>query len=352
MDRCAHIPRKRVARSLLVRLTCVLFIVSCTMVGCGAVSDINAVQQAEKSAVVKVHRPVALERGLDIQELKALVWNYDKAWVDYANKGDRKVFDYIEQESELYRQAQGYRGDGLWEDLNHVSVEAVSFAVDGKKAYIRVYEKILKRPYAGAETFESVEYDWVYEAKGAGDKWLLSRCDRRIDVGNRGITASSDGLAVNDGEYILGDWVYYTNPQDGDKLYRANRKDNRIEKLFDEAVEIVDAVSWRLYLKRKAGDGGIFYLLTYDLKLGQPELSSGGDGWNYFSDTYTFYKVRQDNSQFQRVATRSGGGKVMKIVEVKDGWIYAYILSEDGRYDFRIKTAGGPREFISLKRLD
>lgn len=55
------------------------------------------------------YQPVTATKLVDIKSLVQLIQSYDNAWIDYVNKGDQRILDYIEPGSELDQQRRALK---------------------------------------------------------------------------------------------------------------------------------------------------------------------------------------------------------------------------------------------------
>lgn len=295
------------------------------------------------------YRPTTYSRYEDVWQLKSLIEHYNDAWVKYANDGDKAVFAHLLPGSELFEQADFFRSDGYKRELLSQAVEAIEFAANERIANAKVRERLIKSAGSGREL---VEYDWVYEAVYSEGQWRLSRCSLREDIPNRWLT-DNKVIQINKNEYLAGNTIFYTNPWDADRPYKISTSGRGMVKLSDYSVAmILPAVGGAgcLVLNKNNKDVVNLNCDGKDESYTKIWTKAGEDGWDYFCNRQNIYKVRKDRGEYKLIFSRVMSGMSMRIKEVREGWVYFRVGSEDGIAVRRVSTDGIETESLALYR--
>lgn len=162
--------------------------------------------------------------------------------------------------------------------------------------------------------------------------------------GNSSGNVANRGLAASNGE-----WVFFTNASDDDKLYKMKADGTGRTKLSDDGSEYINVIGDWIYYSSWS-DGGKLYKIKTDgaekTKLSEDwghELNIIGD-WIYYrneSDDYKIYKMKVDGSGKVKLNDDSS-----KYINVVGDWIY-YTNISDGSKPYKIKTDGTGRTKLS-----
>ena len=157
------------------------------------------------------------------------------------------------------------------------------------------------------------------------------------------------GNIINGGGIALqGNWLYYCNVNDGNKLYKMHTDgtDNRV--ISDDRVWYINVMGEWVYY-RNSEDGKLYRIFTDGT--GRQMIANDeihdinvvGD-WIYYcnaTDGCKLYKIRIDGTNRQKVTDDS-----VSYVNVVDGWAY-YRNKDDGWKLYKIRTDGTNRQKIS-----
>lgn len=97
-------------------------------------------------------------------EIRYLIYCFDSAWIDYVNKDDNKVFDYISKSSPAYKIAKNFNKSNIKEQF--LELEVYSVYVNGSTGYAAVYEKLKKNS-------KEKTYKWVYKLVRDSGIWKI-----------------------------------------------------------------------------------------------------------------------------------------------------------------------------------
>lgn len=218
------------------------------------------------------------------------------------------------------------------------------------RALINTYESLRKDFPDKEMTF--VEYNWIYEAKNIEpSKWVLTNC-RKNKTTKPDLSDFQDLVVINDLEYWLGDNVYFANPNDQNRIYQTSLKNGTMNKLTNESAVIIDLYQDSLYFINKSSKNAINELDRKSLKVKLLESKFTVSGWVYFYNYINIYKVKTDGTAFLKIYSRRESGSEIKIVQIKDGWVYFNVWSEDGLSKNRIKTDGTQEEYLGQEHFD
>lgn len=165
-----------------------------------------------------------------------------------------------------------------------------------------------------------------------------------IKRGNTSGNVANAGLAAGDGE-----WIYYQNAADGNRLYRKRPDGSERKRLNDYNSWYINVKADWVYYRATRGDNYIYRMRKDGSDIQQ--LSADGsrylnvaDGWIYYSnmdDGDKIYRIRFDGSERQRL--NSNGSWYINVAE---DWIY-YQNKDDNDRIYRIRNDGSNREIFS-----
>jgi hypothetical protein len=210
---------------------------------------------------------------------------------------------------------------------------------------------------------------------------------------NHNPVGNSTGNIMNWGyAAISGDWIFYINANDGNKIYRIKTDETKGELINSDHARCLNIVDdWIYYFKYKRDKDEILEYSIYKMRLDgsdcQKACTAGSDsyflddGWIYYTDYFDeqkMYRVKIDGSESERIVADNVGtlfcvvwNKIyyrtngefceMKIdgtekvildwIEswnfvVSDGWIY-YNNLKDFRTLYKIKTDGTMKQKLN-----
>jgi LysM repeat protein len=180
-------------------------------------------------------------------------------------------------------------------------------------------------------------------------KDLLASYQPVTQAGNTSGNITNWGIAAKQG-----DWVYFSNITNNNKLYKMRITGESKEKLSDDNSLYINVVGeWIYYINRS--DQGKIYKIRIDgtqkTRI-DPNLSASvmvvvGD-WIYFvtpSEQYRMYKMRTDGTE----KTRIGDDATISNLYVQDEWVYytfpigtedIYKMKVDGTQKTRLTSEG------------
>ena len=146
--------------------------------------------------------------------------------------------------------------------------------------------------------------DWIYYAKALGK--VNQICKMKADGSNQTTICNDRAYDVN----VVGDWIYYENGSDKNKLYKIRTDGSGRVKLSDD----YDCLNINVL-----------------------------DGWIYYFDTFDsiIYKMKTDGTS--RTVVKNDWGLYLNVV---DGWIY-YSNFGANRNIYKIKTDGTSRQKLN-----
>ncbi len=146
-----------------------------------------------------------------------------------------------------------------------------------------------------------------------------------------------------------GDWIYFSNSADGDRLYRINLDGTGYVQLNnDPSMDINILGNWIFYTN--GNDERRVYKIRTDgtertrITLDKAMYITVDEEWIYFSnrdDNGTMYRARHDGSQRAYVNSDNSGD-----LNAVDGWIY-YWNADDGGKIYKIRSDGTGRTRIN-----
>jgi len=170
-----------------------------------------------------------------------------------------------------------------------------------------------------------------------------------LQVGTSG-SGETRAISVDSAWFInvSGDYIYYSNRDDNNRIYRVDRNGGNRESLTDNGA-------WFTTL----ADGWLYYLdESDDYRLYR--ISSSGEGktrlsedtaWSlYIEEDWIYYANRDDGNKIYRVSSDAGqkekiNDNASSSINVADGWVY-YINEDDGSSIYRMKTDGSENEKV------
>lgn len=108
-------------------------------------------------------------QGEEALKLRQSVIDFNNAWLEYINNGDRSVFNYAENGSEVYNSSISFNKNGLKERFLKMLIKDVRKGNDAY--YVWTHEKI-EEIRNGDSKIE--ECHWIYKIKKIDDKFYLS----------------------------------------------------------------------------------------------------------------------------------------------------------------------------------
>ncbi len=171
----------------------------------------------------------------------------------------------------------------------------------------------------------------------------------RIDGGER--TVFED--VHPDEVYVLGDWIYFSNKDDDNKIYKIRSDGKGLKRINKEESSFVNVVGEWIYYSND-NDGGKIYKIRTDGR----QRSRVNDDRSYrlnVADAWIYYENRDDVNRLYRI--RIDGSDRTKISEdyvsglVVDGdWIY-YGNWSDAFNLYKIRTDGSERTKLNDDRI-
>lgn len=157
-------------------------------------------------------------------------------------------------------------------------------------------------------------------------------------------TGNTNGNVVNSGNAAQkGDWIYYRNGSDGDKLYKVKNDGSEKTKLDDDRAININVVDDWVYYSNYSDYYGIYKIKTDGTertKLSEDmttELSVVGD-WIYYNNDWQkgcrLYKIRTDGTDRTQLNEDYSG-----YINVSGDWIY-YTNIYNGYKVYKVKTDG------------
>jgi len=148
---------------------------------------------------------------------------------------------------------------------------------------------------------------------------------------------------------VVGEWIYYSNDNDGGRIYKIRtdgRQRSRVNDDWSYGLNVAD--EWIYYKNRD--DVNRLYRIRIDgsdrSKLSDDYVSGlvlDGD-WIYYgnwSDAFNLYKIRTDGSE----RTKLNDDRIMQF-NVVDGWIFYFNLTDEKAL-YKIRTDGSQRQRVS-----
>ena len=151
---------------------------------------------------------------------------------------------------------------------------------------------------------------------------------------------------------VSGEFVYYRNTQDGNKLYKSKLNSELKVKLSDDQVSNLNLIGDRLYY-RNDGDGGRVYSVKTD-GTGRTLIFAENVEDMVVSGQFIYYKAPSDKKVY-RVSV-SGKGKETVVSDAVDrfsvrGNVLYYINVTNNGFLFRISTAGKDKRPVTNERV-
>lgn len=164
-----------------------------------------------------------------------------------------------------------------------------------------------------------------------------------IRYGNAIGNLANDGLVAQQGE-----WIYYSNALDEDKLYKIHIDGTQKQNICDDHARCLNVLDdWIYYVKDKY----LFKIRTDGTQRSQIskedyiDYVNVVDDWIYFSSTYlsAIYKIRTDGTEVQQL----NQNQVSNLI-VASNWVY-YIKWDDHHKIYKMKTDGTEVQTLSQK---
>lgn len=311
----------------------------------GINSSKHEIKTSNEKTITNSLKIVAIERKNDINDLTKLIKDYDDAWISFVNKKDESVLCYVKEGSKLFSTVKNFKNNGYTEELLEADVRGVNFE-GSDKAFVKVFEYLGKKS-KDKETY--VQYQWIYEANKINNKWVLTDCVKSNELISWSIFKL---IVINDKEYLSDNWVYFSNEQDNNKLYKADYTNGNITKMNDKPSNIIDFYAGKIYFIDRTNTDDIYEFDTANNSATVVKNVFAENGWRYFNDFVSIYKVNNDGTIYKKIYNRPESGSDMQITKVIDGWIYFSVWSEEGLSENRIKTDGTQFENLKHSRLD
>ncbi len=154
---------------------------------------------------------------------------------------------------------------------------------------------------------------------------------------------NSSGNVANGGRAVInGEWVFFSNASDNDKLYKMKADDTGRTKLSDDSSGYINVVGDWIYYRNGADDYKI-YKMKVDgsgkVKLNDDNsdyINVAGD-WVYYvnlSDSSKPYKIKTDGTGRTKLSEHSS-----EYLNVSGEWIF-YINNSDDYKIYKVKTDG------------
>lgn len=186
--------------------------------------------------------------------------------------------------------------------------------------------------------FAAGKGDWIYYCN-ANDNNKLYKIN--IDDSGRQKLADDDSLYVN----VVGDWVYYCNCSQNSNIYKIRTDGTKRTRLNKDDSDDLNVIGdWIFYTNRS--DNGRIYKMRTDgsqkIKLSDVKATFTnvvGD-WIYFcnqNDNGTIYKMRKDGSGITKIVDDDAN-----TINIADDWVY-YSNVKDTFKMYKIRTDGSQR---------
>jgi hypothetical protein len=155
-------------------------------------------------------------------------------------------------------------------------------------------------------------------------------------IGNTSANIYNWGLAA-----IQGDWIYYANLNDGQKLYKIKTDNTGRAKVSDDIVMNINVVGDWIYYSGNGGDGWSIYKIRTD-GTGRTNLNVNGGLVNVIGDLI-FYKA--DDALYRMKTDGTGNVKLVDNFtnySIVGDWIY-YTANMIGE-TYRMRTDGSDKQ--------
>ncbi len=145
-----------------------------------------------------------------------------------------------------------------------------------------------------------------------------------------------------------GDWIYYSNISDGDKLYKERKDGTDKIKLNDDTSFFINIIGDWIYYNSGNVSGSQVYKIKTDgtgktnLNFESSYLNVSGD-WIYsVLRDKKLYKATTDGREFNKLCDDEVGSVAFGSIAVSGDWIYYSNMSDGGNL-YKIKTDGTRR---------
>lgn len=148
---------------------------------------------------------------------------------------------------------------------------------------------------------------------------------------------------------VVGDWIYYSAWSGGNGLYKMRTDGTNREMIFDDSAESVNVVGDWIYYSNKDDDGKLYKI--HIKGTGRQKLADDVvwfvnvvDDWIYYSnesDKYSIYKVRTDGTGRKKINNDETG-----FVNVVGNWIF-YENRSDNEKLYKTQTDGTNRRKLN-----
>ena len=332
-------------------ILCGFFIAMCLVIG--GIRTAGCSDRDAPSGQPDLYRPVAVDKYGDIVQLEALIENYTKAWKSYINSGDRDIFRYIKNAGQFSEQVI-LKVDNASVSYVSATVSEIQFADTGKKAFISVFGHIPKKSKDNNAHSYPSEYRWFCEAEIENNSWVLSKCTPNAAISDWTSYGKPRSIFINRTEWLSGDDVYFANPKDAGRLYRANTGGSDISKLLDVSVVLLaSAYPKTILYMDKARNNEVWMFDSRKLTAKKAVMEFADKDGSYFTDGYSIFRIGDNGRSFQRIYSRVLGERSrLTMIDVKDKWVYFFFFSEGGKMTYRVKTDGAACEWLADAKSD
>lgn len=104
----------------------------------------------------------------EIDKIKGTIFKYDELWVDFVNRGDVGIMEYVIAGSPVANMISSFVRDGTKQ--KYLGIEIKSVNINGAEATADVYEKLEQTKDGESEV---KEYEWVYKLQKIGEQWYI-----------------------------------------------------------------------------------------------------------------------------------------------------------------------------------
>ncbi len=145
------------------------------------------------------------------------------------------------------------------------------------------------------------------------------------------------------------DWLYYTNRDDRNRIYKINVDGSGRTALTEEGAWFVTLVDGWLYYLNESDDYRIYKINTAGE--GKTRLSEDSAWFLNVEGQWIYYINRDDGDKIYRVRNDAGGREAVNdhpscCISLADGWIY-YSNEADGSRIYRIEVDGTTAEVVN-----
>lgn len=195
--------------------------------------------------------------------------------------------------------------------------------------------------------FINVIGNWIYYSNASDDDRLY-----KINIDGLERTRLNDDKTwdIN----VLEDWIYYCNESDGFKIYKIKTDGTCRIKLNNESSYSLNVENNWIYYSNKSDKGKIYKIRTDGAnrtKINDNE----SDFLNVYND-WIYYSNKGDGFKLYRVGTFGGSDEMLNAgmcrnINVYGGWVYYVNKSENGKM-CRLRTDGGTQETVAVYKGD